>query len=187
MKKKETDWEYGERLYRLGQVSASEVGKIIGCNPNTVISHMKKRGIKQDLVSEVQRRTKEAIMVAPRCTETDEKVIVEAVNTNVALVMSHRKDLQKLRALENKFYRELRDNPTKLYLANYLGEVIEKEIGLTISEKLSALANLAKVQEKRIDKERQAFGLKNDYEEPNKEKMVLNINLRGAKNAGKKS
>jgi len=178
---KAADWEYAERLCRLAQMSPSEIGRIIGRSPGSVIRHMKRRGIHCDLKEEVQRRTQEAVANLHVTTDQDERDITEAVNTNIALVMSHRKDLQKLRALENKFYKELRDNPTKLYLANYLGNVIEKEIGLTVSEKLAALANYAKVQAQRIEKERQAFGMKGDdgdYDESNNKKMVLNINVR---------
>jgi hypothetical protein len=46
-KRKQIDWEKGEKLYRLGQLSAAEIGKQIGCSTSTVIRHMEKFGIQQ--------------------------------------------------------------------------------------------------------------------------------------------
>ena len=46
--KKKIDWEKGEKLYRLGQLSAAEIGRQIGCSTSTVVRHMGNSGIGRD-------------------------------------------------------------------------------------------------------------------------------------------
>lgn len=162
--RKQIDWEKGEKLYRLGQLSAAEIGKQIDCSTSTVTRHMEKCGVKQDKKAEVLRRTQEAIATTRNDTqrnvaEVTEEDIEIAVNANVALVMSHRRDIAKLVEVENKLLDELNGEPTKLYIAQYQGKIVEKVVGLTVTEKSSALLNIASVQAKRIEKQRQAFGI----------------------------
>jgi DNA-directed RNA polymerase specialized sigma subunit len=127
---------------------------------------MKSRSIPRDKAAEVIRRTKEAIATQRNedkkqrnVAEVTEEEISDAVNANVALVMSHRNDIGKLVEVENKLLEELNGDPTKLYIAQFQGQIIEKVVGLTVTEKSSALLNIASVQAKRIDKQRQAFGI----------------------------
>ena len=162
-KRKQIDWEKGEKLYRLGQLSAAEIGKQIDCSTSTVIRHMEKFGVKQDKSEEVLRRTQEAIATQRNTqrnvAQVTEEDITKAVNSNVALVMSHRRDIGKLVEVENKLLDELNSDPTKLYITQFQGQIIEKVVGLTVTEKASALLSIASVQAKRIDKQRQAFGI----------------------------
>lgn len=160
----EIDWEKGEKLYRIGQLSAAEIGKQIGCSTSTVTRHMKSRNVHQDKAAEVLRRTQEAIATQRKdlqrnVAEVTEEDIDEAVNANVALVMSHRKDLQRLTEIEDKLLKELEENPTKLYIAQYQGTIVKEVIGLTVSEKASTLLSLSNVRAKRIEKQREAFGI----------------------------
>ena len=169
MARKQIDWEKGEKLYRLGQLSAAEIGKQIDCSTSTVIRHMEKLGVKRDQADEVRRRTQERIATQrnAQCNvaEVTEGDIEEAVNSNIALVMSHRKDLQRLGDIENKLLDELDNNPTKLYMANFQGTIISETVGLTVSEKASTLLALSNVQAKRIEKQRQAFSIDDGKEE----------------------
>ena len=162
-KRKQIDWEKGEKLYRLGQLSAAEIGRQLGCPTSTVLRHMKSHGIQQDKKAEVLRRTQEAIATQRNeqrnVAEITEEDIESAVNANVSLVMSHRRDIGKLVEVENKLLDELNGAPTKLYITQYQGQIIERVVGLTVTEKSSALLSLASVQAKRIDKQRQAFGI----------------------------
>lgn len=166
--KKDIDWEKGEKLYRLGQLSASEIGKQLSCATSTVIRHMESLGVKRDKADEVKRRTREAIatkrIAQSNVAEITEGDIDEAVNTNIALVFSHRKDLQRLGDIEKKLLDELDDSPTKLYLANFQGQIIERVVGLTVSEKASTLLSLSNVMAKRVEKQRQAFGITDDQD-----------------------
>jgi len=96
--------------------------------------------------------------------EVTDEDINEAVNTNIALVMSHRADISRLAEVETNLLKELNNNPTKLYLTQFQGVIVEKEVGLTVAEKASALLSLSSVQSKRIDKQRQAFGITDNEE-----------------------
>ena len=182
MARKKIDWEKGEKLYRLGQLSAAEIGKQLSCSTSTVTRHMEKFGIPQDKAEEVRRRTREAIATqrntkgqcyATKVTEDD---IDEAVNTNIALVMSHRKDLQRLGDIEQKLLNELDNDPTKLYMASFQGTIISEKVGLTVTEKASTLLALSNVMTKRVEKQRQAFSI-DDSEEDDKDPLsqVLQI------------
>lgn len=175
-KKLKIDWEKGEKLYRLGQLSSAEIGKQLGCSTSTVIRHMEKFGITQDKGEEVRRRTKEAI--ALQCNAQRNVALIsdndidEAVNANLALVFSHRKDLSRLGEIEDKLLRELEDDPTKLYIAQFQGQVIKEVVALTVSEKASTLLSLSNVRAKRIEKQRQAFSIDSspeDTEDPLKQ------------------
>lgn len=178
--RKQIDWEKGEKLYRLGQLSAAEIGKQIGCSTSSVTRHMEKLGVKRDQSAEVLRRTKEAIATQRNAqrnvAEVTEEDIADAVNSNVALVMSHRRDIGKLVEVENQLLDELSDNPTKLYITQYQGQIVERTVGLTVAEKAAALLSLASVQTKRIDKQRQAFGL-SDEDDKNKDPETYNITI----------
>lgn len=52
------------------------------------------------------------------------------------------------------------DTPTKTYSAQHQGKILKEEIGIPVTDKCQALNNLANVQHKRIQLERQAFNLK---------------------------
>jgi len=171
-KRAKIDWEKGEKLYRLGQLSATEIGILLDCPTSTVTRHMKSFGIQQDKKAEVLRRTQEAIATQRNATPNatpaaqgrnvaliTEEDIESAVNANVALVMSHRRDIGKLVEVETKLLDELNGEPTKLYITQHQGKIIERVVGLTVTEKASALLSLSSVQAKRIDKQRQAFGI----------------------------
>ncbi len=186
-KRKEIDWEKGDKLIRLGQLSAAEIGRQLGCPTSTVTRRIKTKGITRDKSEEVKTRTRAALIsknlpqqrnaTQREIAEVEEQDIDEAVNTNVALVLSHRNDIQKLATVEQKILAELGDEdspPTKLYLANYKGQVIGKEVGLTVTEKSAALSNLASVQHRRIQLERQAFGLDGE-EGGDADKQEINI------------
>jgi hypothetical protein len=168
-KKKKIDWEKGEKLYRLRGLPAAEVGRILGCATSTVTRHMTSRGITQDLVEEVQQRTRTALATTLNATgvatqrnapvDITENDIDDAVNANIALVISHRRDLAELQDVESSLMAELKDKPKKSYVGNYKGKIITKELDLTVTEKASTLSSLTTVMTKRIEKERQAFGI----------------------------
>lgn len=160
------DWNEAEKLFRLGQLSAAEIGRQIGASTSTVTRHMAEHGITQDTAAEVRRRTRAAIATQRNNATTQEtnatiteEDINDAVKVNIALVMEHRKDLQRLKQLEDKLLTELEGEPTKLYLSSYQGVIVEKVVGLTVTEKSATLLNLSAVRAKRIDKQLQAFGI----------------------------
>jgi len=190
--KKQIDWEQGEKLFRLGQISQAEIGKRLGCPTSTVTRHMKSNGITQDKTEEVRQRTRAALVSATQrnddatqrndqCVatagytpaEVTDEDIAGAVDSNVALILSHRKDISKLAEIEGKLLFELEGEPTKLYLAQYQGKILAKTIGLTVSEKSSTLLALSGVQAKRIALQRQAFNIDDEVARDNELAQVL--------------
>ena len=190
------DWDKGDKLILLGQYSAAEIAKRLGCARSTVTRRMDKIGHIPDVSKIVTKRTAEAIAMQ-HATQHDatsigdsahgalsEDEINVAVQTNLALVMSHRKDIQRLANVEQKILSELEGDPTKLYLAQYKGELVEKTVSLTTTEKAAALQSLANVQAKRIEKQRQAFGIDGNSAA---EEEVDNINITMVRANGQKT
>jgi polygalacturonase len=160
------DWEKIEKEYRTGQLSIREIAKQNDCPESSIRARMKKRGITRDLTKEVARKIKEKVTCADVRTPNanDEQKVEEASDRGFSVLMLQRKDIESLRALENKILSELENEPTKLYMAQYQGKVIQEEVGIPVTEKAAALNNLANVQHKRIQLERQAYNL-NDSED----------------------
>jgi hypothetical protein len=160
---REIDWEKIEKNYRLGQKTTRAIGAEHGISHTAVQKRAKKYGWVQDKSLEVLEKTRAALLAQnkvskPVAAPTENDINI-AVETNVAIILSHRKSIAKLQKVEEKLISELSNKPTKLYIAQYQGLIIEKEIGLTIAEKAQAANNLASVQKHRITLERQAFGL----------------------------
>ncbi|MBU2060120.1 MAG: hypothetical protein KKB38_20610, partial [Gammaproteobacteria bacterium] len=91
-----------------------------------------------------------------------EEMVSLAAQRGVALVLEHRKAISKLATLEEKLLEELSDEPKKLYITQYQGEIVSEEVGIDVVSRAGALLNLAGVQAKRIQLERQAFNLDPD-------------------------
>jgi len=159
------DWEAIEREYRAGQLSIREIARQHDCSDGAIRKRAKKCGWEQDLSKKVAEKVRNELVrssVRTNNAETDKEIIDAAAATAVELVRSHRRDISKLSALEQKLIDELGDEenpPTKLYIAQYQGKTVEKVVGITVTERASALQALAGVQHKRIQLERQAFNL----------------------------
>lgn len=163
--RKQIDWETIESEYRTGQFSDAELSRRHGCSRTAIQKKSQKLGWAKDLTQAV-RQSANAKLIA-----VDAKVAGEVAGCNaksatdaaadrrVNVVLSHRQDINRLRDLEERFLSELIDNPTKLYITQYQGEIVEKEVGIAVTDKCAALNNLANVQHKRIAMERQAFNI----------------------------
>jgi hypothetical protein len=108
----------------------------------------------------------------------DAEIIEAAANEGFEVIKSHRKDISKLQKLEQTLLSELSPpdgkTPTKPYITQFRGEICEHEVNISVTEKASALRDLANAQHKRIQLERQAHGL-NDEDAPDESKKT-NIN-----------
>lgn len=160
------DWEAIEREYRAGQLSIREIGRVYSVSDAAI----RKKAAKEKWVQDLSQRVKEKVRIelvrtevrTPEKDQTDREIVAEAARRGVELVLSHRKDLARLRELETKLLDDLENKPTKLYIAQYQGEIVEKTLELTVTEKSTALSNLASVRKIRIQLERQAFDLDDD-------------------------
>ncbi len=160
-KRKQIDWEAIEREYRAGQKSLREIGRGFDCTEGAIRKKAKACGWERDLADRVRKRVREKLVRKKvRISNiSDEEIIETNADEGVQLVFSHRKDIAALQELEEQLIAELKDNPTKLYITQYQGEIVQKTVGLTASERSAAANNLANVQHKRIQLERQAFNL----------------------------
>lgn len=169
-KKKKIDWEGIKREYRTGQVSITEIAAQFNCARETITRKAKKESWKRDLTKAVKKEvankvtritavTDESQVTNENVTMTDEEVIEKAAERGKEIIITHRRDIANLRELEKSLINELKNNPTKLYITQYQGKIIEKVVGLTVAERALAANNLANVQHKRIQLERQAFNL----------------------------
>ena len=166
-KRKQFDWEAIEREYRAGQLSNVEIGKRFGCSEAAIRKRAKRDGWKKTLASKVRSRTRDKLVrdEVRDSNASDEEITEAAAQRAAAVVQLHRKDIARLRELESQLIDDLYNNPTKLYLTQYKGKIVEKEVGLTASERAMAANNLANVQHKRIQLERQAYNIDGDPEE----------------------
>lgn len=165
MTKRVVDWEAIEREYRAGQLSVNAIAKAHGITEGAIRKRVNTHGWgKRDLANEVREKVREKLVRREvRKDDANTEEIIDAASERGALVIeTHRRDINKLRELEQALMAELGDPdkpPTKLYLAQYQGQVIQKEVGIAVTERASALHALAAVQHKRIQLERQAFNL----------------------------
>lgn len=164
IKKAKIDWEAVEREYRAGSLSVAEIARQNNVSHQAVFSRAKKKAWSRDLTADVRKRINQKLVAdaVAGCNvkaATDDEVAEAAANRGAEVVKLHRKDITNLRRLEESLINELQNNPTKLYLAQFQGQIIEKIVLLTASERAMAANNLANVQHKRIALERQAYNL----------------------------
>ena len=160
-KKKTYDWDIIEKEYRAGQLSIREVARRHGCSESAIRKRAKTHGWKRDLVKKVRQEVRNKLVRTDvRISNASEREIVEqAATVGATVVTLHRQDIGKLRVLEQKILAELENEPTRLYTTQYQGEIVQKAVRLSASEKAGAVQALASVMHKRIALERQAFNL----------------------------
>jgi len=160
------DWEAIEREYRAGQLSIKEIARRYDCS-DAAIHQRKKRDeangkIWRRALSDIVRRKIKERLVSDKVSVanvSDDEISDEAANRGVEIINLQRQDILALRELEASLIKELRGKPTKLYLAQFQGKIIQKVVALTVAERSMAANNLANVQHKRVQLERQAYNL----------------------------
>jgi len=90
---------------------------------------------------------------------TEREIVDSASSEGAAVLTLQRKDIIALRAFEEKLLAELAGEPTKLYITQYQGQIVQKVVGLTVTERAQTLQILSSVRERRINLERQAWGI----------------------------
>lgn len=151
------------RDYR-GPLSTREIGRKYGCSETYVRKLAKKyQWVKGDLAEKVRARVKEKLaadVAVPAATEAE--IVEAAANRGADAVRLQRQDIQRLRDIEQKLIAELSDPdnpPQRVHITSYLGTVKKTVLGIDVVGRSMAAAQLANVQHKRIQLERQALGL----------------------------
>lgn len=172
--KSKADWEAIRKDYRANVMSVCAIARKYDVS-DAAIHQKKKRDEargegarwERDLTQDIKARRKALLIrdsVRKANAESEDLIEASAMET-VAVVREHRKDIAALKALEQKLISELNDpnnQPTKVHISSYQGEITETVLGLTVSERAQAAQNLASVQHKRIALERQAFNINDD-------------------------
>lgn len=165
------DWDTIQREYRTGLLSDSELCRKHGCSRGALQSMVTRKGWTKDLTHEVNQATRAALISEDASKQAinqaennakDRDEVELAAQTRVEVVRQHRKDIARLRDLEQRLIDELgsKDNPPKkLYMAQYQGVILQEEVGIAVTERASAFQALAGAAHKRIQLERQAFSL----------------------------
>jgi hypothetical protein len=162
MKKKRNkiDWESIEKEYRAGQLSIREIARQHSCSDAAIHKKAKLKGWERDLTKRIQQRVSTKLVSEEvsdaNANQNENEIIEEMANRNVAAIKLMRQDIENLRVIEQRYINELNGEPKKLWIGQYKGEIVEKEVSLTVTERAIAAANLANVQHKRIALERQA-------------------------------
>lgn len=162
MTKIKLDWDVIEQEFRAGQISIREIARRHGCSDAAIHKHAKKEKWKRDLAEKVRKRVSDRLvrgLAVSSSDATDDELVEAAAERGAEVVALHRADINALRDLEQRLIAEIDGEPTKLYITQYQGKIVEKVVGLTAAERCAAAANLAQVQHKRIALERQAFSL----------------------------
>lgn len=199
MARKNIDWDLVEREYRTNTYSDAELSRRHGCSRTAIQKRAEKGNWKRDLRTAVSQATaakllQEDAKVAAKVAEVagcnaggeegcnqlgsqldDSATVDMASDTRAEVVKTHRKDINRLRAIEAKILEELGGNPTKLYITQYQGGIVEKEVGIPVTDRAAALNNLANVQHKRIQLERQAFNIDDAPPEQSSIDEVLSV------------
>lgn len=160
-KKATPDWEKIDSDIRAGILSNREIARQHNVSETAIRKHIKAKGIKRDLSARIKEQVRIKMVRAEvrNSNANDDQVVDEKSDQVVEALKLQRSDIAKLRDEEQRLLAELGDNPTKLWIGQYKGVVIEKEVGIAVTERSAALQALANVQHKRIQLERQALGM----------------------------
>lgn len=161
---KKLDWEKIEPAYRAGQISIREIARRHGCSDKAIRMKAKKKGWQRDLTKRIQEEVRSSLVrtkvrTLEETQATDKEIIETAVGVGIAIEQLQRKDIGKLRELEAKLLDELDNEPLKLYITQFKGMIVQKEIRIAVTEKASALNHLSQVMQRRIKLEREAYNL----------------------------
>jgi hypothetical protein len=162
--KKKYDWESIEKDFRAGILSIRELSRKHDCPEASIRYKAKKHEWKRDLTDKVRKLAQEKLLRANlrKSNINEEEVINEKSDDLVQIQLLQRNDIANLRELEKSLIDEIKGKPTRLWVGQYQGKVITKQVGLTAAERAMAANNLANVQHKRIQLERQAYSIDGD-------------------------
>lgn len=162
------DWELIEREYRAGQLSVREVAKKYKLSEGAIRRHAKLCGLTRDLTEKVQRAVRiKLVSTKPKpeaCVQSvsDDEIVDAAADRAVAVVEIQRSDINKLRSLELDLIRRVEEDEKIAII--YQGQVTA-QLSVGLPARAEILQKLAFVSHKRIQLERQAYGLESGYEE----------------------
>lgn len=173
---KVVDWAAVELDYRAGLKSLKLIGKEQGVSDAGILKRARKEGWTRDLHKKIQQKTEAKLAEAAVRSErvkASESVVVEAnaqIQTNV--ILAHRTDIQRFRAITNRLVEELMVQTEHTDLLTDLERAVNAEGGMDFDDRIKvfnrviSLGNRAGIMKTLSDSlrnlivlERQAFGL----------------------------
>lgn len=158
-----TDWECVEREFRAGKLSIREIARGCGVSDTAIRKKAKREGWMRDLSAKIDEEVRNKLVRAEVRKEknlaTEREIIEAAAGRSIEILTIQRADIEALRVHEERLLEMLANNPTKLFIAQYQGGIVESVVGLTVTEQAATLSTLASVRERRINLERQAYNI----------------------------
>lgn len=145
---KPIDWEAVEREYRAGQLSVREIAKAAGVSHTLINRRAKNEGWTRNLADRV-REAVSSKLVSSGVSNAGAKQIVEVAATRaVDVILSHRKDIARLRSIAAALADELEADAKKV-----------SEERMSVKDRSDILDRLSRTAVRLTQLERQAFGL----------------------------
>lgn len=165
---KRKDWPEIEQEWAAGQLSQAEIARQFDVARSTLSEHMEKAGIDYACAAESVRIKAQAKLITnpdgskpagkPAALPVSEAV-ENAAERQAEVIRLQRKDIAALRVLEVKLLEELGDEPTKPFITQYQGGIVQAETSIAVTERIAALRQLTAARAQRIALERVAFGI----------------------------
>ncbi len=166
---KRKDWPEIEQEWMAGQLSQNEIAKQFGIARKSIVEHMDKEGIEYASSADSVRLKAQAKLIddpdgagkpaGKPATLRVSEAVENAAERQAQVVRLERKDIAALRVLEEQLFEELGDEPTKTYITQYQGNIVQAETGIAVTERIAALRQLTAARAQRIALERVAFGI----------------------------
>ena len=194
---KKVDWESIELDFRAGLKTLRVIADEHGLSHVAVTKRAKRDGWARDLSVRIRAKTEYLVnkrLVNEKVTKerlvTEKQLIDAAAETQTTIVVTHRKDIQRSRAIGTKLFLELEAQTDNNELYGQLGELMAKpnvnfdklnEIykkTIAMPGRVDSFKKLTDSLKNTIGMERQAFGLADnangDADAP-KERMVFDL------------
>lgn len=160
--RKRADWEAVERDYRTGRFTLRELEAKHGPNNATIGRRAEREGWTKDLSDAIRQATNAKVIAATvqqECSSAQQSAattVLAAAELNKQIILGHRTALREL----GEKAETARD--TLMTLANSVADVRE---AATV---MSALESYGRIVKLRVEKEREAFGINDTSQSPEK-------------------
>lgn len=184
-----TDWEAVQELYRVGVASLRAIAAQHHCTEGAIRKRAKKESWPRDLKAKVKAKAEELVRksevrktVRKGQAVTETMQIAAAATLQADIIIRHRQDIPAARKLVSKLFTELELQTDGIDLLRELGEIMRAEGKdgqdkrndlynkiISLSGRSTTLKSLVDSLKVMIGLEREAFGLDDAPESPEKE------------------
>jgi hypothetical protein len=189
------DWDAIERKYRLGQKSNKQLAEAFGVSASSIGRRAEKYGWVVDKSQEVAAKRNSLLIqnasgnANPNATPSRAEIQV-AAQTEVEVVLGHRKGLCRISTLRDKLIAELEAVTDNIDMFQQVGELCRSESDngvdrindlyhrvISLPDRVDTAKKLAEIDEKVRKGEREAFSIKDDDDKANAiDELLLKIN-----------